>query len=113
MPRDLSKGDIPALVLAVLAETPSHGYAIARNIELRSGKTFLMKEGTLYPSLRTLETEGLVTGEWEVQPSGPARKVYRITENGRTELVRRQSEWNQFAATMQAILGGKTDAQPA
>ncbi len=113
MGRDLMKGDMPALVLAVLAEEPSHGYAIARNIERQSRQAFQMNEGTLYPTLRTLEQDGLVKGDWEVQPSGPARKVYSITERGRGELTKRRTEWEEYAQTMQVILGGKSHAQPA
>ena len=113
MGRDISKGDLPTLILAVIAEEPSHGYAIARSIELRSKKAFLMKEGTLYPMLRTLEQEGCVVAVWEVQPSGPARKVYRITDHGRSELAKRQTEWEEYAQSMRAILGGRSDAQTA
>jgi len=113
MGRDLMKGDMPALVLAVLAEGPSHGYAIARNIEAQSRQAFQMKEGTLYPTLRNLEQDGLLTADWEVQPSGPARKVYRITDKGLGELTKRRAEWEEYAQTMQVILGGKPHAQPA
>jgi PadR family transcriptional regulator PadR len=107
------KGDMSALVLAVLAEQSSHGYAIARNIEQRSQQAFQMREGTLYPTLRCLEQDGLITGEWVVQPAGAARKVYRITEKGRSELMKRRNEWQDYVQTMQAILGGKSHAQPA
>lgn len=113
MARDFMKGDIPALVLAVLEEQPCHGYAIARYIERRSRQAFLMKEGTLYPTLRTLEQDGLLTADWEVQSSGPARKVYHITEEGRKELAKRRKEWDEYVQTMQAILGGKPHVQPA
>ncbi len=113
MGRDLTRGDMPALVLAALATNPAHGYAIARSIEEKSGRAFHMKEGTLYPVLRTLEADGLISGEWEVQQSGPARKVYRITERGLSELASRRRDWDDYAAIMQALLGGKSDAQPA
>jgi PadR family transcriptional regulator PadR len=113
MARDIMKGDMPALILAVLAEEPSHGYAIARNIERQSQDSFQMNEGTLYPALRILEQDGLIKGDWELQPSGPARKVYSITERGRGELTRRRTEWEAYAQTMQIILGGKGHAQPA
>lgn len=113
MGRDVSKGDLPSLVLAMLADEPLHGYAIARKIEELSGRALQMKEGTLYPMLRTLEQDELLVSEWEIQTSGPARKVYRITENGLAELAKRKTEWLQFAQVMNALLGAKTDAQPA
>lgn len=113
MRRDVTKGDLPALILAVLADSACHGYGIARRIEQQSAQALQMKEGSLYPALRVLEQEGLIAGEWEVQPSGPARKVYKITATGLLQLNERQQEWEQYARTMSAILGRKTDAQPA
>jgi PadR family transcriptional regulator PadR len=113
MPRDLPKNDLPVLVLAVLADAPRHGYAIAREIEARSGRSLRLREGSLYPALRVLEQDGLVTSEWAVQPSGPARRVYKLTEAGRGELSRRADAWKQYAETMERIIGGATIGEPA
>lgn len=116
MAHDVLKGDVPILILTVLAEGPGHGYAIARQVEQRSGQALHLKEGTLYPALRVLEQEELIEGEWEVQPSGPARKVYRITANGLAELDRRRREWEQYVRTMQTLMGGReggSNVQPA
>src|SRR5260221_248085 len=113
MARDIVKGDVPILVLAALAESPGHGYAIARRVEQRSGQALHLKEGTLYPALRVLEQENLIVGAWEVQPSGPARKVYQITTQGRAELAKRRQEWEQYVRLMQNLMGGTSDVQPA
>jgi PadR family transcriptional regulator PadR len=113
MPRDVTKGDLPALILAVLADSACHGYGIARRIEQQSAQALQMKEGSLYPALRVLEQEGMIVGTWEIQASGPARKVYNITAQGLTQLEERQQEWEQYARTMSAILGRNTNAQPA
>ncbi|RYG68153.1 PadR family transcriptional regulator [bacterium] len=98
------KGDVPVLVMAILSEAPCHGYAIAREIERRSGQRFKMKEGTLYPALRVLEQNGWVEGQWEVQPSGPARKVYRLSSAGHAELQRRASLWQGYTQAFYAVL---------
>ena len=71
-----------------------------------------MKEGSLYPALRLLEQEEMIAGEWEVQPSGPARKVYRITPKGLAEMTRRREEWEQYTRAMNAIMGRTPDVQP-
>jgi PadR family transcriptional regulator PadR len=115
MGRDIFKGDVPILVMAILAEAPSHGYAIAREIERRSDQKFKMKEGTLYPALRVLEQNGWIEGQWEVQPSGPARKVYLLTQAGQGELARRAQEWQAYSKAFGSIIGnlGGTNAQPA
>ena len=106
MSRDMNKGDIPVLVLAVLAQAPAHGYAIARDIERQSGQRFKLREGSLYPALRVLEQDGLIKGGWEVQPSGPARKVYSLTKKGRAELAKRTQAWQRYAETVNRIIGG-------
>ena len=63
MARTLSRNDIPILVLAVLSDGPSHGYAIAREVERRSQALFQMKEGALYPALKVLEMDELIEGK--------------------------------------------------
>jgi PadR family transcriptional regulator PadR len=114
MLKDLPKGDIPLLVLAVLADGSRHGYAIAREIERISSDALSLREGSLYPALRTLELDGMIAGKWEIQPVGPARKVYTLTDKGRAELDRRTADWRRYAAFMNAILGGGSpDEQPA
>lgn len=112
MSRDLSRGDTPTLILTVLADGKCHGYAIAREIERKSGQLFQMREGALYPALRVLEQDGFVEGQWEVQPSGPARKVYLITEEGRRELVTRKKDWKTYVETFKRFLEGDKNAQP-
>ncbi len=103
---ELLKGNTPTLILAVLAEGPRHGYAIAREIERRSRDALRLGEGSLYPALRVLESDGLVTSGWEIQPGGPARKVYSLTDAGRAELARRTRSWREFVAAIDAVLGG-------
>jgi PadR family transcriptional regulator PadR len=103
----------PTLILAVLADGPRHGYAIAREIERRSADALSPGEGILYPALRTLENEGLLVGEWQVQPSGPARKVYTLTDEGRKELSKRTQAWETHVRAIGAVLGRKPHGQPA
>ncbi len=116
MGRGVSSGDVPILVMAILADAPSHGYAIAREIERRSGSELGVKEGALYPALRLLEQGGLIAGKWETPESGPARKVYELTAGGQAELERRARSWRDYARSFSAILDkvpGGDDAQPA
>jgi PadR family transcriptional regulator PadR len=107
---ELLKGSTPTLVLAVLAEASCHGYAIAREIERRSAATLRLGEGSLYPALRALEADALVTSQWEPQATGPARKVYSLTELGRTELARRTRSWRGFVQAVEAVLEGDRNA---
>lgn len=108
---ELLKGNTPTLLLSVLEEGPLHGYAIAREIERRSKDTLQLGEGSLYPALRTLERDGLITGRWEPQPSGPARKVYELTDAGRAEIVKRTRTWREFVEAVENVLGGSSHVQ--
>ena len=103
--RDIPRGDVPALILAVLREQPSHGYAIARAVERRSADVLQMREGSLYPALRVLEQSGYIVGSWESPAKGPARKVYTITDRGKRELAKRVRRWEAYVTAVGSILG--------
>jgi len=111
--RDLQRNDTRMLVLAVLSAGPNHGYAIARDIENRSAHALSMGEGALYPALRALENEKLVTAAWELQPVGAARKVYTLTDLGRKELDLRTDAWLEYTRAVSSMIGGKLNEQPA
>jgi PadR family transcriptional regulator PadR len=104
--RELSKGDIPVVILEILGRGACHGYAIAREIERQSDQVLQLREGSLYPALRVLENDGLIEGEWEIQSSGPARKNYRLTAAGQAELEKRKQAWHLYTQLMNRILGG-------
>lgn len=104
MARDISRGDIPTLILAVLATEPLHGYGIARRIEQQSAQALTLREGSMYPALRNLEQSGFIESTWEPQSSGPARKVYQLTSAGKQELQTRQAEWQAYVQAMQTFL---------
>jgi len=104
-PTPLGRDEVRLLVLHVLTRGASHGYAIARAVEEQSDDALRMGEGTLYPVLRALEQDGLVTSEWETADSGPARKVYRITAGGRAELSRRLRDWKSRVSALGSVLG--------
>lgn len=106
MAREVSRGDIGSLVLAVLAEGKCHGYAVAREVERRSADVLMLREGSLYPALRVLEADGLIVGEWEESTVGPARRVYSITSKGQAELEKRTREWRTYVGAVGAFLRG-------
>ena len=74
----VSRGDVRAAVLALLAEEPMHGYQIIREIEERSGGSWKPSAGSVYPTLQLLADEGLIDAE---EQNG--RKTYALTEAGR------------------------------
>ena len=114
---DTPKSGMPAgalsmLILRILQSGSLHGYAIAREIERRSGDALTFGEGALYPALRALERQGCAVGTWEVQESGPARRAYSLTEQGLSVLEENLQEWNQFTVAVNSVLTVRTNAQP-
>jgi PadR family transcriptional regulator PadR len=105
--RELLKGNTPTLVLAVLRDGPLHGYAIAREIERRSGNALTFKEGTLYPALHALERQGLISGEWNREEGARERKVYAVTPGGLAALNDRVRGWSQFVSAINDVLSGE------
>ncbi len=111
--RDLLRGNIPTIILAVVSEAPLHGLAIAREINQRSSNALHLKQGTLYPALHALERDGWITGEWEIPEGERPRKIYTLTLAGGVELERRMQAWNKFAEAMDSITRRKLRAEPA
>jgi len=97
------KGHLDSLILAVVAAGPAHGYAIIEELKRRSGGTFTLPEGTVYPALHRLERAGLLESDWSAS-AGRKRRVYKLTRRGRRQLEASKSEWRDFARAMEAVL---------
>ncbi len=76
----MGRGDVRAAVVALLAEQPMHGYQIIREIEERSGGSWKLSPGSVYPTLQLLSDEGLIRAE-----ESNGRKIYSLTDEGRME----------------------------
>lgn len=99
------KGHLEMLLLAALDARPAHGYAVVETLRQKSGGTFDLPEGTLYPALHRLEKAGLVASAWSEQ-SGRRRRVYQLTPRGRRSLVEKQAEWRMFAQAVNGVVEG-------
>jgi DNA-binding PadR family transcriptional regulator len=106
MKTDRMKGNLDALLLAVLQVGAAHGYEVITELKRRSDGEFDMAEGTVYPSLHKLESQGLVSSEWEVV-GGRRRRTYRLTGSGRAALAREHAEWMRFSQGMNAVLADR------
>ena len=91
--RQLRKGLLQLLVLAVLDQGETYGYKLIAGLSKQLGAD--MAEGTIYPLLSRLQTEKLISAHWQIMESGPARKNYRITAAGKQLLSAMQSHWLQ------------------
>ena len=91
------------MLLAVVGDGPSHGYAVIEQLRDRSGGTFALEEGTVYPALHRLEQAGLLASTWTTA-EGRRRKVYRLTDRGGGQLERARAEWRTFARAVDVVL---------
>jgi DNA-binding PadR family transcriptional regulator len=98
------QGSSESLLLYLIAQQPLYGYRIIKELERRSEGYFKFKEGTLYPALHRLEESGLITGKWQILPSGRQRRYYYITEKGQQILVEKVSQWQDFRTAMNQII---------
>lgn len=103
--KSLLSGSTPMLVLALLKDGDKYGYEMIEELAKRSDDTFLMKEGTLYPLLHTLEKEGLVKSYNKTASSGRERKYYRLTPAGGERLSYKEQEWKLFSEKVNAVIG--------
>ncbi|HEX6996281.1 MAG TPA: helix-turn-helix transcriptional regulator [Gammaproteobacteria bacterium] len=101
--KDLVAASSTPLVLAILAEGDSYGYAILKRVRELSGGELEWTDGMLYPVLHRLERSGLVETRWEKAESGRRRKYYRITEAGREQLADERRQWRTVDETLRKI----------
>jgi transcriptional regulator len=97
------KGHLDLLLLAVLENGPAHGYAIIETLRLRSGEVFDLPEGTIYPALHRLESQGLLASAWS-EDSARRKRIYRLTPKGSEALAQRQQEWRKFSQAVNATI---------
>jgi DNA-binding PadR family transcriptional regulator len=101
--KDLIAASSTPIVLAILAEGDSYGYAILQRVREVSGGRMAWTDGMLYPVLHRLERLGYVEARWEVAESGRRRKYYRLTSQGREQLAEEQRQWQAVDATLRGI----------
>lgn len=101
---DALRGHVDAMLLAVLADGPVHGYGAVERIRERSHGALDFPSGTVYPALKRLERRGLIEGEWE--STGRSKRVYRLTSAGTRALAEERSAWAATSTLITSVLGG-------
>lgn len=91
--KDLVAAAATPLVLAILAEGESYGYAILKRVRELSGGELEWTDGMLYPLLHRLDRLGYVTADWRTPPGGRRRKYYAISNDGRAALAEQHRQW--------------------
>ncbi len=101
--KDLVAASSTPLVLAILSEGESYGYAIIKRVGELSGGELQWTDGMLYPLLHRLERNGLVEAFWGQSETGRRRKYYRMTQSGVEHLDRQRRQWQLVDRTMRGI----------
>lgn len=106
--KELNAGASSLILLSVLSrsDAPMYGYQIAKMLEESGPDIPMMKQGTLYPVLRSLEENGLLESTVEPSVSGPPRRYYKITKDGHIALVEWLEIWKQTKKFVDANLKG-------
>lgn len=103
--KDLIAASSTPIVLSILAEGDSYGYAILQRVREISGGRMTWTDGMLYPVLHRLERLGHVESRWESAGTARKRKYYRITTQGQAQLAEERRQWQAVDATLRGIWG--------
>ncbi|MBT3188931.1 MAG: helix-turn-helix transcriptional regulator [Anaerolineae bacterium] len=108
--KEMNSGTASLVLLSVLSksEEPMYGYQIAKLLDESREDAIAMKQGALYPVLRSLEKNALLSSKVEPSVSGPPRRYYTITDEGREALPLWSGIWNQMKSFVDNILEGES-----
>jgi PadR family transcriptional regulator PadR len=109
--KDLVAAAATPLVLAILAEGESYGYAILKRVRELSDGALQWTDGMLYPLLHRLHRLGYVTMEWRSPPEGRRRRYYAITDQGNAALAESKRQWVTVTRVL-SDLWGRADLLP-
>ena len=101
--KELVAASTVPLVLSVLTEGESYGYALIQKVRALSGGKITWTEGMLYPVLHWMEAEDLIESEWRVAETGRKRKYYRLRKEGRKALQTERLQWMTVHQTLTRI----------
>ncbi len=103
-PQDLVQGTLDLLILKVISLEAKHGWAIAKRIQEISKEVLLVQQGSLYPALYRLESQGWVASEWRESETGRPAKFYTLTRAGRRQLEKELAQWERLSTAVNLVL---------
>ncbi len=108
--KDLVAASAAPLVLSMLSEGESYGYAILKKVSELSGGELQWTDGMLYPVLHRLERQGYVDASWGRSEVGRRRKYYRLTDQGVQQLASHREQWQIVDSTLRGLWFGMREA---
>ena len=101
---DLLPGTLDMLILRTLQWGDQHGYAIAQTIRAQSSDVLQVEAGSLYPALQRLKKNGWVTARWAQTDANQRAKFYKLTPDGRKQLLREESRWAELVHAIGRVM---------
>ena len=101
---DLLPGTLDMLILRTLQWGDQHGYAIAQTIRAQSSDVLQVEAGSLYPALQRLKKNGWVTARWAQTDANQRAKFYKLTPDGRKQLLREESRWAELVNAIGRVM---------
>jgi PadR family transcriptional regulator PadR len=108
---EMLKGTLDMMILRTLVGGDAHGHTIAKVIERTSEDLLEVEQGSLYPALHRLEDRRRVSSYWGASENNRKAKFYRLTAEGRKQLVRETSRWRQMTRAIGLVMGEEGGAQ--
>jgi PadR family transcriptional regulator PadR len=103
--KDLVAASAAPLVLSILEDGESYGYAILQRVRELSGGAIAWTDGMLYPVLHRLEEQGLIQARWRSAESGRQRKYYALKRDGKAALAEQKEQWLLVHQTLSKLWG--------
>ena len=98
--RELIAASTIPLVLSILREGESYGYALIQQVKQMSGEKIQWTDGMLYPVLHRMEEQGLIQSRWGESETGRKRKYYSIKKQGKQALEKQRQQWDTVSSVL-------------
>lgn len=105
--KDLIAASATPLILSILSESESYGYAIIKRVHELSNGQMKWTDGMLYPVLHRLENQKLIQSKWRASETGRRRKYYQINKKGTIVLKEQQNQWEAVYSTLKQLWENK------
>lgn len=103
-PTGLVQGTLDLLILKALTLGPMHGWSIAQQIKVKTKDVLRVQQGSLYPALHKLETNGLISAEWGESDNNRRAKYYSLTGKGRKHLENEEANWERLSKAISRFI---------
>jgi PadR family transcriptional regulator PadR len=101
---ELVQGTLDMLILSRLARGTAHGFGIAEDVRRASDEVLRIEEGSLYPALQRLETQGLITSTWGMSERNRRARYYTLTPRGRKQVGVEVNNWRRLVRAIDCVI---------